>query len=282
MAWLILGVSALVAIPAFSPSVTMIVVAVSLYLGIKTHVLILAVRSIPRPSWVEVMAWYGGWPGLQARDFFDKRVPSLSGRSNDHFVAMAALAMGVLCLLGIAPRMIHSSPVLSAWFALIGLILMLHFGVFRLLVVFWNANGRSVKPIMKAPLLAITVTEFWGRRWNLAFRDYVHQSIFLPLARKYSVATGTLGGFLFSGLMHEAVISLPARSGLGLPSLYFLLQGLAVVLERSVLRSFFRSAGRTATRIWTLSWVLLPVPLLFHLPFLHNVMLPIIKAVSFR
>ena len=87
-----------------------------------------------------------------------------------------------------------------------------------------------------------------------------------------------MGVFLISGLVHEAVISLPARRGYGLPTLYFLAQGLGVLAERSAVGRRL-NLGRSTT-----GWLFMalitagPVFWLFHPPFVHNVILPMLEA----
>jgi hypothetical protein len=61
--------------------------------------------------------------------------------------------------------------------------------------------------------------------------------------------------FLGSGLLHELAITLPVRSGFGLPTLYFALHG--------VLTLFERKRGRPIGKIPALLAVVLPLGLLF-------------------
>jgi hypothetical protein len=83
--------------------------------------------------------------------------------------------------------------------------------------------------------------------------------------------------FLFSGLLHELAISVPVEAGYGLPLLYFTLHGGLVLLER-------RLEGTAAAlprwgwlgRAWTCGWLVLPLPILFHRPFLAGVVWPLI------
>jgi alginate O-acetyltransferase complex protein AlgI len=44
---------------------------------------------------------------------------------------------------------------------------------------------------------------------------------------------GVMAIFLASGLLHELAITLPVRSGFGLPTLYFLLHGILTILEKN-------------------------------------------------
>ena len=132
---------------------------------------------------------------------------------------------------------------------------------------------------MSKPILSQALSEFWGKRWNLGFRQLAYDLIFQPLHRKTGVAGASLLVFLASGLVHDLVISLPARGGYGLPTAYFVLQGLGVTLERSVLgRRLGLEHGLPA---WLFMFVVAAGPAfgLFHPPFVLHVILPFMHAV---
>jgi hypothetical protein len=61
----------------------------------------------------------------------------------------------------------------------------------------------------------------------------MHKHFLLPLARGVGMRRALPAVFVVSGLLHELVISLPARGGYGLPSIYFAAQGLGLLLERA-------------------------------------------------
>ena len=91
----------------------------------------------------------------------------------------------------------------------------------------------------------------------------------------------TAGFFVFavSGLIHDLVISLPARGGYGLPTLYFLLQGAGVTVERSRFGKRLRLGQ--GVRGWCFMMVFLTVPVfgLFHPWFVLRVILPFMRAI---
>jgi hypothetical protein len=68
------------------------------------------------------------------------------------------------------------------------------------------------------------------------------------------------------------VISLPAGTGYGLPTAYFLLQGVGILLERA----FPHIRGR----IFTILITAVPAFWLFHPAFVYNVILPFMKAIG--
>lgn len=161
-----------------------------------------------------------------------------------------------------------------------GMIFMLHFGSFHLLALMWRRFGINARPLMRAPVLSASLTDFWGRRWNSAFNQLVHDLVFHPLHRRIGVAGATMAGFLASGLVHELVISIPAGAGYGLPTAYFLLQGIGVLFERS---DFGRRIGLrrgVAGRCFALTLTAAPAFYLFHPPFIKNVILPMLHAIG--
>jgi alginate O-acetyltransferase complex protein AlgI len=158
-------------------------------------------------------------------------------------------------------------PWLAPWSALVGLASLLHFGLFHLAALAWQTAGVDARPLMQAPWRAVSPSEFWGRRWNLAFRELAHELVFRPMLRRWGPARATLAAFLTSGLIHDLVISLPARAGYGLPTLYFLIQAAGVL------------AGRKGGRLFTILLVTLPAPLLFHPPFINRVIVPFLGAI---
>ena len=268
-----------------TPTSKMVAVSLSMYGLIKLHTLIMyRDRGGHSPNWSELLFWFLGWAGLDAPAFFD-RPAGQGGRQSDSQnglrlrslgEALLKIAIGAALLLLIAPKLIPVSQLLAGWVGMAGIVILLHCGIIHLSAVWWNWNGRNVKPIMNSPLLATTVSEFWGKRWNLAFRDYAHVCLFSPLARKLNGLTATIAGFLFSGIVHDLAISVPAGGGYGWPTLYFILQGVALLSERYLKKSGFDLNKHWAGRIWTAAWVVGPAFILFHRPFVLKVIVPLI------
>jgi len=185
-------------------------------------------------------------------------------------LAISRILLGAVLLFAIARR-VHD-PSLVSWIGMVGMILILHFGLFALLSVGWRALRVDARPIMDAPLRSTSVAEFWGRRWNGAFNDLALGLVFRPMARRAGVVVATLSAFALSGLIHELVISLPAGAGFGLPTGYFLLQGLAVLAQRktAILRGW----------LFTMLVVAGPAFWLFHPPFVRRVIIPFMHAIG--
>jgi len=186
-----------------------------------------------------------------------------------------------LGLLGfVVPAVAAESGYLAAWIGLVGLILVLHFGLFHLLALGWQVAGVAARPIMQRPLVAQSLGEFWGRRWNSGFRQLSHDLVFEPLLQRYGPAAATLAAFAASGLIHELVISVPASGGYGLPMAYFLLQGVGAVAERSVLGT--RLGLRRGLCGRAFAWMIagLPAYWLFHSAFIERVAIPMFRALG--
>jgi alginate O-acetyltransferase complex protein AlgI len=162
---------------------------------------------------------------------------------------------------------------------MLGLVLLLHFGSFQLLALFWQTLGMAATPIMRSPLTSHSLAEFWGQRWNLGFRQLAHDLIFRPLKRGLGVAGAGFLVFVVSGLIHDFVISVPAGGGYGLPTLYFTLQGAGVAVERS------EAGGKIGLGRGLRGWLFMavitagPAFWLFHPRFVQTVIIPFMKAI---
>ncbi|HSS98348.1 MAG TPA: MBOAT family protein, partial [Terriglobales bacterium] len=233
--------------------------------------------AIPHDAWRSI-AYLLAWPGMDAESFLDSNQLAEKPSSSEWLWALAKTIIGIL-LLWTAARHI-SQPLFQGWVGLFGLVLLLHFGSFHLLALFWQSSGVAAPPIMAKPILSKTLSELWGKRWNLGFRQLAHDLIFRPLHKRIGVSAASLLVFLVSGFIHDLVISLPARGGYGLPTLYFLLQGFGVSMERS---SIGRRLGlQQGLSGWLFMFVFTAGPAfwLFHPAFVFRVILPFMKAIG--
>ena len=236
-------------------------------------------RALVAHSAGRSIAYLVAWPGMDAESFLDASKGPASPRAQEWAWAALKTALGVALLWAIARRIPEQQPLLRGWIGLFGLILLLHFGSFHLIALFWQTVGVDAQPIMSKPILSKTLSEFWGKRWNLGFRQLAHDFVFRPLYKRIGVAAAGLLVFVASGLIHDLVISLPARGGYGLPTGYFIVQGLGVTLERSRLgRELGLQKGLTAW-IFLLIVTAAPAFWLFHPPFVSRVILPFMHAV---
>jgi hypothetical protein len=163
---------------------------------------------------------------------------------------------------------------------MVGLILFLHFGSFQLLALLWRFLKVDAQPLMRRPLHAASLAEFWGRRWNAAFNQLAYDIVFWPMARKVGARTAAVSVFLVSGLIHDAVISLPAGGGYGLPTAYFLLQAAASLFERSRPGRLLGLGRGWRGHAFTLVVTGAPAFWLFHPLFVRNVILPMLRDMA--
>jgi len=221
-----------------------------------------------------------GWIGMDATAFFTNAKLKPKPRAREFAFAFIKIAVGAALLWIATPPALTINPLLAGWTGMVGLILVLHFGFFHLLSLAWRAAGVNATPLMRAPLLARSLGDFWGKRWNTAFNHLVAEFLFRPLNRKFGARIATLFVFLVSGLVHELVISIPARGGYGLPTLYFLLQGAGVLFEHTRLARRLGIKNNIRGWLFTVAVTAGPVFWLFHPPFIHHVILPFLKCLG--
>lgn len=225
------------------------------------------------------LGWLFLWPGMDARSYFGhgSAEPTVI---REWFAALLKLAVGVALIWFVGPRWLGDRPMALGWTGMVGIILCLHFGLFHLTSLTWRACGVNAPPIMKRPLAAVSLAQFWGERWNTGFSIPARRFLFAPLARRMGVGAASFAVFAVSGLMHDLVISVPARGGYGLPTCYFLLQGAGVWFERTQIgRTLGLGAG---VRGWLFTFIVAAGPAfwLFHPPFVRNVILPMLHVLG--
>jgi hypothetical protein len=237
-------------------------------------------RDATAPWWLHA-GYLLAWPGLDANTFLT--FPSrdvVRPKPSEWMAGGLKLVAGIVLFWGIARRVSNAQDVLKGWVGMTGLILMLHFGLFQWISCAWRAMGVQARPLMNRPLSSTSVSEFWGKRWNTAFRDLTHRFLFRPLTNRLGPRGAIAAGFLFSGVVHDIVISLPSGGGYGLPTLFFVIQGAALLAERSAAGKGLGLGRGTGGWLFTMLVLLVPAFGLFHPPFVRNIILPFMRALG--
>ena len=254
-------------------------IAFALFLGAKWVTIQGFLRSGKRVNPRRLLAFGLLWPGMDLRAFCGPS-PVRPPAGCEWAGAAAKTCLGAAVVWGGVRLVEATHPIPTGWVGMIGVVLLLHFGLFHLLSLVWRALGINARPIMRSPSSAPSLSRFWGESWNSAFSDLMHENVFKPLTKSIGPRGALLLVFLISGALHDLVISVPAHGGYGLPTSYFVLQGLALLFERS-------KPGRklglgSGIRGWCFVALVAGVPAfwLFHPVFIHQVILPMLHAIG--
>ncbi|MGC3967939.1 MAG: membrane bound O-acyl transferase family-domain-containing protein [Pirellulales bacterium] len=228
------------------------------------------------PALGRSLAYLLAWPGMDAEMFLSDEKPPSSPTVSRWCEAIFKTSLG-LGLVGVAATVLRDShPTLAAWTALVGLIFLLHCGLFHVLALVWQSRGVTAVPIMDRPFLATSLADFWSRRWNTAFHQLADYYVYRPLLKRTSPGVAIAIVFLASGVIHDLVITVPAGGGYGLPTLYFLLQAAAILLARSAIGRRMRWHRGWRARLSAAVVLIAPLPLLCPQPFREHVVLPML------
>jgi hypothetical protein len=261
------------------PWVWMWAIAVSMFAGSKVLTVFGLVRSGCAAPRRRLLAYALLWPGMDAHAFCgNTAVPKPAFR--EWFDALARIVVGTAVTWFGARNALPAHPLLAGWLGMLGVVLVLHFGFLHLISIIWRRAGIDAEPLMKAPFAATSLSRLWGERWNTAFSVLIHDNVFKPAAALVGPRAALISVFLVSGLLHDVVISVPARGGYGLPTLYFLLQGAALLFERN--RTAKRLGLSAGFRGWCFVALMAGVPvfLLFHPVFIRTVILPMLRCIG--
>jgi alginate O-acetyltransferase complex protein AlgI len=202
-------------------------------------------RQLPLARYgVFAFLWFGMDPGS-----FEKRRSGLDWKS-DVRLGLLLMVIGTLGAWWVA-----STPWRPLLLMFLPMSLGFHFGALRVLKGALRAAGFPVRTLFPNVLETRGVGDFWSKRWNVGYSQMMQRLVGRPVQQKLGESAGIMAVFLGSGVLHELAITLPVRSGFGLPTLYFALHGLLTLLERRL--------GRPIGKIPTLLAVILPLGLLF-------------------
>jgi len=220
------------------------------------------------------------WPGMHARRFLAPAMGQAPPALREWLGAAFKTVLGAALVWGMARVALGLFPLAAGWAGMIGVVVFLHFGLFHFVSLAWRSAGVDAPPIMRAPLRATSLSDFWGRRWNLGFSVPARRLLLKPIAARLGQGAATMIVFLVSGLLHELVLSVPARAGYGLPTAYFLAQGAAILFERSALGRRIGLGDGWRGRAFALLLTAGPAYWLFNSTFVHRVILPFLQAIG--
>lgn len=264
-----------------SSLVSMLVVVVLQLLSMK---IIVAVESYSGENRLTVLQWLAfslGWFGM--RPVLFERLPSrpllLQGLAVKG-ISRVIIGFSLLYLSRLVDG--HSTAAvlfLPQLLLLAGLSFILHFGILNLSAASWRFAGVDAPELFRSPYRSTSLKEFWGRRWNVAFSEMTALIVYRPLKGKLGAEIALATSFFLSGLLHEIAISLPVRSGYGLPMLYFAIHAAAMQMEArsSVVQKLL--GHRILRHVWVMTVLILPMPLLFHKAFIDDVLIPLREVI---
>jgi len=277
---LVLPAAALTLSVQFPPWVFMWAMALALYAGCKWLTFREAVGRGLVFGPARALGYLLAWPGMEASAFLNHQNAPAKPSEAEWAFAFTKTGLGFVLLFGVSRRLFPFHPLAAGWTAMCGVVFILHFGLFHLLSLTWRRAGVKATPLMQNPLATKSLSEFWGGRWNTAFNELVFRYIYRPVRRRTTPAFATLAAFGLSGLVHELVISLPARGGFGLPTTYFVIQGFGLLLERSAFGQKIGLGNGLPGRAFALAIAAGPAFFLFPPPFIRNVILPMLPAIG--
>ena len=265
------------------PPLLMLLYIANTFLGFK---IVMANNRLGRPDKLSFIQWClfnYAWFGMNPAPFTALPAKPLPDHISYYKIGLSRMVAGLLLIntgYFITPLLETTAfNFIVHLLYLVGLSLILHFGILKIAAGFLRGKGIHVTSLFKDPIQSKSLEEFWSKRWNIAFVELTTIAVLRPVKKRYGAGIAFWISFLFSGLLHELAISLPVKSGFGKPLLYFIIQAvLIMVVEKRIFRH--RPEGLPA-KCWLLASVLLPVFLLFHKDFIQQVIIPLVHYLVF-
>jgi len=265
------------------PLLKMLAIIITTFTAMKIVVVAESYRDKPfKLNFFQWLMFAAGWVGMRPHAFETVRAGNmLSGGWLLVKRGIARVVFGLLLLAlahftAILPVNATLLFIVNSGIMLVGLSLILHFGFLSISAGLWRFLGADTYLLFRQPANSKSLTEFWGKRWNLAFIEMLSIAVLRPLKTRIGNTAAILLSFLLSGLLHEVAITLPVNAGFGMPIAYFIIQGFAVVAEKqmkkqnvAILNNWF------VAKLWLLFWLLAPISLLFPKQFIEEIIQPL-------
>jgi hypothetical protein len=279
-AWLIAIVTALFSSSVSSdhpPLMRMVIIVVSQLASMKILVVVETYPGENRLTPIQWTAFSLGWFGMRPA-LFERLPNSPLPFTLILWKGISRVAIGIILLylsMLLENHFEAEKIFLPQLLLLVGLSLILHFGILNLCTAFWRSFGVNVPELFQAPYKSKSLKEFWGKRWNIAFSEMTALIAYRPLKAKVGIEKALIISFLLSGLLHEVAISLPVMAGFGLPMIYFAIHAFAMHLEANSIFLQKLLQRKWLAHLWVMSLLIVPMPLLFHRDFIERVLVPL-------
>jgi len=264
------------------PVIKMLAIIVTTFTGMKIVVVAESYRNKPfNLSFFQWLMFAAAWAGMRPHAFeslFGKGKPGSWQLIKNGFIRVL-IGVALLTLAHFTAKLTidkQTAFIITSGIMLVGLSLILHFGILSISAGLWRFFGADTYLLFRQPAKSNSLTEFWGRRWNLAFIEMLSIAVLRPLKAKIGNTTAVLLSFLLSGLLHEVAITLPVNAGFGMPTVYFFIQGLAVVAEKKMEKqNLIFLKNKLTAKLWLLFWLIAPVHFLFPNFFIEQIVWPL-------
>ncbi|MEO7212754.1 MBOAT family protein [Mucilaginibacter sp.] len=196
------------------PILKMLAVIATTFSGMKVIAVTEGYKNRPLTlSFKQWLTYAIGWVGMRAQPFETLGQQALpGGGAMVKFGASRIIAGGLLIAIAHGVVALHLNAMLTYMVVtallLVGLSLILHFGFLSISAGMWRFSGVNTYYLFRQPAKALSLTELWSKRWNIAFSEMTSVAIFRPLKNKTGVAIALMVSFIFSGLLHELALSL--------------------------------------------------------------------------
>jgi hypothetical protein len=161
------------------PWVFMWVLSLAIYLSLKWLTWWRVRSRIDHPAWRSV-GYLFAWPGMDADTFLNARQRAPAPAVSKWLWAALETTLGAVLLWAIARFIPPANLLMRGWLGMVGLILILHFGLFQIVALLWQGFGVAAEPIMRSPLRSTSRWRVLGKAVEPRFSSACTRVDFSP------------------------------------------------------------------------------------------------------